>query len=230
MSPTTVSDMAEPDFVLHHRMCKPFTMTSDERLYALYLATRFVVTAGLAGDFVECGVWQGGSVMMMALVLQSLGVTDRDIYLFDTFEGMTPPSDHDVDAAGIAARDLLARGDRTTNEMWAYAPIDAVRANLRRTGYPMDRFKLVPGDVLETLPRHAPDTIALLRLDTDWYESTKHELEQLFPRLAPRGALIIDDYGHFQGARRAIDEYLETLPTPYLMHRIDYTARLILKA
>jgi O-methyltransferase len=223
-------DIVEPDFHLHYRLCQPHTMTQPERLYALFNAVRYVVAAGVPGAFAECGVWKGGSVMMMALVLKSLDVTDRDIYLFDTFEGMTAPTDRDVDWRGVPPAQQLAEGDRARNDAWAWAPLDDVRRNLQLTGYPMERFVFVRGDVRQTLPGRAPDRLALLRLDTDWYESTRHELEQLFPRLQPRGVLIVDDYGHFAGARQAVDEYLSDCPEAYLMHRVDYTARLLVKA
>jgi O-methyltransferase len=185
---------------------------------------------GVEGDFVECGVWKGGSVMMMALVLKALGVTDRNIYLFDTFEGMTPPTNADVDHSGASADALLAKSGRDENHIWAYSPIDEVRLNLEKTGYPMERFIFVRGDVRETIPQQGPDKIAILRLDTDWYESTRHELEGFFPRLEERGVLIIDDYGHWRGASKAVDEYFSAQAVKYLMHRIDYTGRVLMKA
>jgi hypothetical protein len=223
-------ELFEADFVDHAKLCKPLTLTSLERLYALYQAVRFVVSSGIPGDFVECGVWKGGSVMMMARTLMGLGISDRTIHLFDTFEGMTPPTELDVDLNGIRAQDLLDQSDRINSVHWAYSPIEEVRANLARTGYPMERFVFAPGDVSKTLPARAPARIALLRLDTDWYESTRHELEHLFPRLQARGVLIIDDYGHFMGARKAVDEYLSRQTERYLLHRIDYTGRILIKS
>ena len=111
----------------------------------------------------------------------------------------------------------------------AYASLEEVRAAMRSTGYPWVNFVFVPGRVEETLPGTATGEIALLRLDTDWYESTYHELQYLWPRLVTGGVLILDDYGHWQGAKRAVDEYFSrSQPRPEL-HVIDYTARLILK-
>jgi hypothetical protein len=165
----------------------------------------------------------------MAEILALMGDTGRLLYLFDTFEGMTPPPPLDVDLNGNAAADMMNQGPRETNEFWAYASLEDVQANMLRTSYPNEKFVFVKGDVAETLPSRAPEQIALLRLDTDWYESTRHELETLFPRLAPNGVLIIDDYGHFEGARKAVDEYFATLDRPYLMNRVDYTGRLIIK-
>jgi O-methyltransferase len=83
--------------------------------------------------------------------------------------------------------------------------------------------------VEDTLPDQAPERIALLRLDTDWYASTKHELEQLYPRLAEGGVLIVDDYGHYEGARRAVDEYFRAAGEPVLLNRIDFSGRLVIK-
>jgi hypothetical protein len=98
------------------------------------------------------------------------------------------------------------------------------------TGYPSNKIHFIKGPVEETIPRQMPSpSIALLRLDTDWYESTKHELIHLFPRLSAGGILIIDDYGHWAGARQAVDEYFAGLPEKYFFHRIDYSGRLIVK-
>ena len=101
-----------------------------------------------------------------------------------------------------------------------------MRRTVAATGYPMDRERFVPGPVEETLPAAAPETIALLRLDTDWYESTRHELVHLFPRLRPGGVLIVDDYGHWSGAKHSVDEYFSGTGQHILLNRIDYTGRM----
>lgn len=217
-------DIDEKGFRAALELCRPASMTSIERLYALYNAVRYVVAAGLPGAFVECGVWKGGSVMMMACALLELGVTDRDIHLFDTFAGMTAPTAEDVDIDGTSMQALAGQTDA-----WCLAPLDEVKANLDKTGYPSEHFHFAPGDVLETIPSQAPTGIALLRLDTDWYESTRHELEHLFPLLERRGVLLIDDYGHFQGARQAVDEYFARQKEKYFLGRIDYTGRMLIK-
>lgn len=207
---------------------QPFTMTSIERIDALVGAVRHVVGHDVPGDIVECGVWRGGSMMAVARVLQSLGAR-RQIYLFDTFEGMPPPSVHDRDLHGRSAGDLLASSDRRTSDVWACSSLDEVRTNMGKTGYDPALVAFVAGRVEETIPRSAPDRIALLRLDTDWYESTRHEMQHLFPRLSRGGVLIIDDYGHWQGARRAVDEYLAAHRVKLLLNRIDYTGRIAVK-
>jgi O-methyltransferase len=208
----------------------PYTMTSPERILGLANAIRWVQASGIAGDVVECGAWRGGSMMAVAKVLMDQAVTDRDLYLFDTFTGMTAPTaeDRDINGRPAAARFAeLADGDQTSR--WCRAAMATVRTNLARTGYPSDRIHLVPGMVEKTIPAAAPATIALLRLDTDWYASTRHELIHLWPRLVSGGICIIDDYGHWQGSRQAVDEYLAEKDLQVLMHRLDYTARLIVK-
>lgn len=210
---------------------RSFTMTSSERLWSLMNAVRHLVDEGIEGDFVECGVWRGGSVMAMAQELQRLGVTDRKIWLYDTFEGMTAPTDADVEAgSGVSATDMLERtpvGDG--NNVWCVAGRSDVEANVRITGYPFDNFIFVEGDVSRTLTEQVPDRISLLRLDTDWYESTRISLEVLYPRLSVGGVCILDDYGHWQGARKAVDEYFEKSGKRPYMHPIDFSGRVFLK-
>ena len=220
----------EPEFLQLFELCRNETMTSIERMYALYHATGYVLDQ-IPGDFVECGVWRGGSVMLIAYTLLARGCTDRTIWLYDTFNGTLPPGDEDVqEMSGRRAEAILAERPRSEEDpFWAVAPRAVVEANLRRTQYPMDRFRLVTGDLLTTISAEAPANIALLRLDTDWYRSTKHELEQLYPRLSPGGVLIIDDYGYWRGARKATDEYFAAIGDAPLLHRIDYTGRMAVK-
>lgn len=210
----------------------PFTMTSGERLWSLLNAVRYVVREGIRGDFVECGVWRGGSVMAMALQLRDLGALDRRIWLYDTFAGMTDPTTVDVEeSTGVSASDMLAHTPiRDGNNVWCVAGRDDVEANLRVTEYPFENFTIVEGDVVNTLPAHAPSTVALLRLDTDWYESTRTALEVLYPRLAVGGVCILDDYGHWKGARKAVDEYFNTREWHPFMHPIDYSGRIFIKS
>lgn len=206
----------------------PFTMTSVERILALIHATRYVTENGIKGDIVECGVWRGGSMMVVAHVLQRLGDTTRKLYLYDTFEGMPAPSERDKEFDGTPADQLLKATTKNTG-VWCYADKNDVITNLRSTGYPEDNILLVEGKVEDTIPQTLPDSICLLRLDTDWYESTKHELTHLYPQLVKHGVLIIDDYGHWQGAKEATDEYYSQSQIKPFLHRIDYTGRLLIK-
>jgi O-methyltransferase len=221
----------EPEFVDLYALCREQTMTSIERMYALYTATRYVIDNGVPGDFVECGIWRGGSVMMIALTLLRLACPDRVLWLYDTFDGMPPPSDEDIqEMSGRPASGILAEHEKSPDDpFWGLAPRSIVEENMRRTGYPMDRIRIVAGDVLTTVPSEAPAQIALLRLDTDWYASTRHELEHLYPRISRGGVLIVDDYGYWRGARKATDEYFALLHERPLLHRIDYTGRTCVK-
>ena len=212
----------------------PYTMTGVPRLHALVGAVRYCVRRGVAGALAECGVWRGGSVLAMALTLVELGETGRELYLYDTFDGMTAPSEHDVSDFDAPALQTWARAERRGERPWGDVlgaegfDENAVRQLLTSAGYPAERVHVVAGAVEETLPQHAPDALALLRIDTDWYESTRHELEHLYPRLADGGVLIVDDYGHWKGARRAVDEYFSSRPA-LLLSPIDYTGRIAVK-
>jgi hypothetical protein len=212
------------------RAVRPYTMTSAERIYAAIEATRHVVRSGIPGAIVECGVWRGGSTMAMAMTLLDMGVTDRRLYLYDTFAGMSAPTKEDVRHDGMSSRARFERGvlDQNTND-WCRSPLDEVTRNLARTGYPMEMVRLVPGKVEDTIPDTLPGDIALLRLDTDFYASTRHELIHLYPQLHVGGVLIVDDYGYWQGARQAVDEYFAEHEDPPLLNRIDATGRLALR-
>ena len=209
-------------------MVAPFTMTSPERIYALRRAVQYVASSGIAGAIVECGVWRGGSVMAVARTLMDLDRTDYELYLFDTFSGMPAPGELDRDSAGRGAADLLSQS-REDSHVWALSSLEETMEAVYSVGYPRGRIHFIVGPVEETIPSRAPETIALLRLDTDWYESTRHELVHLFPRLVAGGVLILDDYGHWQGARKATDEYLAEQRRRLLLNRIDYTARIGIK-
>lgn len=208
-----------------YERCRPFTMTSIERMYALHQAVDYVAENSISGDVVETGVWRGGSSMMSALTLLAHDSTDRDLWLYDTFEGMTEPTEADRSFDGRSAQEQYeAIPD------WCAASLDDVRTNMRSTGFPMERMHFIEGKVEDTIPAAGvPDSIALLRLDTDWYVSNKHELTNLYPRLVSGGVLIIDDYGHWDGVRRSVDEYFAEQGITGLLNRIDYTGRLLIK-
>ena len=225
---------AEPRFHELYEKCRPYTMTSIERLYALYKSVEYIVSANIPGDFVETGVWRGGSCMLIAETLLTLNERSRRIFLFDTFAGHPQPdTEKDIDIWGNRAIDEWQR-TRTNQDdnhgQWAYASLEEVQANLALTGYPADGLVFVKGMVEETLQGvDARQGFALLRLDTDWYESTKAGLQYLYPRLVSGGVLILDDYGHYKGQQLAVDEYLAATKEPLLLNRIDYSCRLGVK-
>ncbi len=194
---------------------RPRTMTGHWKLFGLILATRYIQAHDIPGDIVECGVWRGGSMQAVALTLLERREQERALHLFDTFEGMPPPTEHDS-SGGVSAQALLDEASRDEH-VWAVAGLDDVRTGMAQTGYPSTLIHFHVGRVEETVPGQAPDRIAILRLDTDWYESTRHELEHLYDRLSPGGVLILDDYGDWDGARKATDEWLAKTRTRLLL-------------
>lgn len=203
------------------KQCQAFTMTSKARLFALNQAVKYIEQLNIPGHIVECGVWRGGSSMMSALSL--LPNTNREIYLYDTFEGMNEPTENDVKITGEEAFETWQGHDKCE------ADLEDVQTNMGCTNYPAQKIHYIKGKVEDTIPQTLPAQIALLRLDTDWYESTYHELTHLYPLLAKGGVLIIDDYGHWQGARKAVDQYFTENNVQILLNRIDYTGRIAIK-
>ncbi len=206
---------------------RPFTQTSPERVFALCEAVKYIVANKIPGDIVECGIWKGGSMMAIARTLVQLADYSRKLYLFDTFEGMTIPTERDISYSDVPASVTLSKQSRDDeSSLWNRIPLAEVKKTLLRVGYSSEKIHFVKGKVEDTLPAEAPESISLLRLDTDWYESTYHELVTLFPRISPGGVLMIDDYGHWKGARQAVDQYIQENQVKILLNRIDYTGRI----
>ena len=227
MVPTDIN--SEYANIIHN--VKPFTMTSFERLNALLSAVDYVCDNKIEGCYVECGVWRGGSTMAAALRFIDRQESQRKLYLYDTFEGMPAPTTYDFSSrSGHAAKKFEQTKITEDSSSWCFADIEDVKTNLATTNYPYKNMNFIKGRVEDTIPANAPDKIAILRLDTDWYASTKHEIENLYPRLVNGGVLIIDDYGHWEGCRKAIDEYfLENNKQTPLLARVDYTGRIGVK-
>lgn len=211
--------------------CRACTMVSKERQIHFFDAVQYVSRAGVPGAIMECGVWRGGGMMMAAFALLDLDTTDRELWLYDTFAGHPQPDQvRDIDIHGNA---LVKQYEKLKTEDgfsdWARVSLADTHANMQSTGYPAERMRFIKGKVEDTVPEQAPQQIAILRLDTDWYESTRHTLEQLFPRLSPGGVLIIDDYGHMRGAQEAADEYFQEHNIHILLNRVDYSCRSAIK-
>lgn len=207
------------------------SMVSDEHLFATILACRHVIEQKIPGDFVECGVYKGGNALIAAALFKAYGVR-RKVWLFDTFLGMTEPTALDKESTtGVAAIEEYSQKDRGDHNDWVFCPIDQVQAHFDAAGLLSDQIVFVQGDVLQTLGNgeHLPDQVSVLRLDTDWYESTRIELEVLYPRLSVGGVLLIDDYGHFSGAQQATDEYFARGTPRPLLNYTDYTGRVGVK-
>lgn len=219
----------DPEFYPIYNSCKKFTMTSIERMYGLYQSVNYIEQNKIPGDIVECGVWKGGSSMLAAITLSKRNSLERSFFLYDTFEGMSRPGEKDIDIKGNKVEanwDAVTKSDK----LFCYSSEEEVTENMKtQTGYPIEKINLIKGKVEETIPVVLPSKIALLRLDTDWYESTYHELKYLYPLLTKGGVLIIDDYGHWKGARDAVDQYFRENKIMPFLQRIDYTGRLFIK-
>ena len=208
------------------RLARQISMQSYERLWALINATKYVALNNIPGDFVECGVYKGGSALVIARTLNRYQVLDRKIYLYDTYEGMTEPKEIDKRISSKTPAINYLNDPAKKDKVLAYASFESVTKILDSLDYPKSNFILIKGDVSETLLKVLPTNIALLRLDTDWYESSLAELEILYPLVVRKGIIIIDDYGHWSGAKQAVDDYLELNKINPLMNYIDYAGRL----
>jgi O-methyltransferase len=200
---------------------RPHTMTSQSRIANLERAVRYLAEHKIGGDIVECGVGAGGSMMAVAYVLQSLSTTDRRILLYDTFKGMARPTAEDISILGKPALRKYERKTKNGESTWHNFPLEDVQANMAQTRYPAAAVSFHPGLVQDTLPANDSEAIALLRLDTNLYESTVVECEQLIPKLVPGGVLIIDDYFRWIGQQKAVDEYLRSSDQRMFLTRID---------
>lgn len=223
------SDLEILRYVIHKR----FTMGSRERVVATINACKHAIQAGIGGDFVECGVWRGGNSIAAKLTFENYG-SDKKVWLFDTFTGMTPPTEHDTTRfSEKSAAERFAEAQTGEHNEWCFASLEDVQANFKSAGADMAGVRFIAGDVTKTLAEedNLPDELCALRLDTDFYDSTKAELEVLYPRLSIGGSLLIDDFGHWDGARRAVEEYLEGLPARArpLLHYTDYSGRMGVK-
>lgn len=195
-----------------------YTLTPKVRRYALIDLLRQVDRNGIEGDVVECGVWRGGNIAIARQVSPQ-----RTCWLYDTFTGMTEPGPEDKRRSGSLASETYHLR-KETNSPWCASSLDETVAALRFLHvYDEDKLKFVVGDVLQTLlvEDNLPKKIALLRLDTDWYKSTKLELEVLYPLVSPGGVLIVDDFSHWAGSGKAVNEYFDP---GFEMEHIDYSA------
>lgn len=194
------------------RAVKPYTMLSYARLSKLADIATELERLPVAGSFVECGVWNGGSAAVMAHAAQG---PHRPVWLFDSWEGLPDAEALDVSFTGEPGEMGMARGS-----------VEAVHEVLfERLRLPRDAIRFVHGWFQETLPdlRGAVGPIALLHMDCDWYESVKCCLEQLYDQVVAGGYVVVDDYGHWEGCRRAVDEFLTARGVTAALTWVDYT-------
>ena len=225
------SDMTKADLKTFE-VSRHYTMTEPKRIFALIRAVKYLICNKIAGAIVECGVGAGGSIVAIARTLRTLGDTERDIYLYDTYAGMPKPGPEDVRCDGIPAMKQFKRAKLSdTASRWCRSPRTKVKSIVKRKSgrYPSSRFKFIKGMIEDTIPEEAPDNIALLLLDTDFYRSTLHGLNHLYPRLQGGGVLMVDDYGYWKGARQAVDEYFTEHGNWPLLNATDYSGRIGVK-
>jgi len=176
---------------------KPFTMTSYPRMECFYDCIVEAVKTDIPGAIVECGVWKGGNAMIAGYLMKELGA-DRDIFLYDTFTGMTEPGEHDIKYDGKKAVDVYHKN-------WHRVSDKTVTNNIMETQY--DGFHIIVGDIMETIPEVMPESVSVIRLDTDWFESTLHELKHFWDIISPGGFLIIDDFNCWKGSQKACKDF-----------------------
>lgn len=208
---------------------RSLSMSEPVALWEFIRAVRHIEARGIPGDIVECGVWRGGHIAIAGILRRELGF-DRRIWAYDTFAGMTAPTEHDQKAVNqVDANAKFADLERGGHNEWCYASIEDVRQNFATLVGADAELKTVKGAVQDTLldPANLPEKIAILRLDTDFYDSTRAEMEILYPRLSPGGVLIVDDYGEWAGARKAVDEYFAGQPV--WLQRVTHTVRMMIK-
>jgi hypothetical protein len=225
-------DISDDFFIGLIEKVSPHSLTFGNGIevpWALYQSIDHIVRNGIPGDIVECGVWSGGSMLLAAHALMHFGDTSRRVYLYDTFSGMPRPDAIDARWDGAPALPTWQHYQQNGRNWCFGGTQDHVRNVVCSSGYPEDKFVFVPGRVEDTLPATRPEKISLLRLDTDFYSSTYHELVHLYPLLSTAGILIIDDYGAFQGARIATDQYIHENKLPLFLSRINVGVRLAVK-
>lgn len=221
----------EPDEVnlILNILKEKVSMASIERLSATLLAAKYISVNNISGAYIECGVWRGGNSIIASYVFEKYN-DQRKCYLFDTYSGMTKPTQDDYSIATMVAASEKYNeniGDGVNN--WCLASLEDVKSNFRKYSISTRNIEFIKGDVMNTIDSHPIDNIAFLRLDTDWYESTKKELESFYSKINRGGVLMIDDYGHWAGSKKAVDEFFDKLGYRPLMHTIDYTGRTVLK-
>jgi O-methyltransferase len=191
-------------------------MCSNARLRGLFRSVNYVIQNRIAGDFVECGCARGGSAALIALTQKRLG-ENRALWLFDTFEGLPAPTlqDPDYEIANLFTGSCSGSLKRVEGLFQRFQVSEAVH--------------LVKGLFQDTLPRAQVQKIALLHIDGDWYESVKVCLENLYDKVVPGGVIQFDDYGYWQGARKAVDEFIAARGITRPLRRLDYSGRSLLK-
>src|SRR6266404_2296528 len=206
------------DQIQERRLTKnvlPYTLAGPERISNLYRLARRIERERISGDVIECGVCNGGTAAVLARSA-SRSRMNRTVWLLDSFKGMPPVTEEDADGpAGDSAESHV--GQEVGNP-------ERVRQVLRKVGAKMDRVRFLPGWFQDTFPSVTATQIAILNIDADWYQSVKLCLETFYDRVVLGGFISVDDYGHWPGCRKAVDEFFNARKLPYKLTQVDYTA------
>ena len=204
---SSFQQIRDEEFWARYDIAKQYSMLQVTGFYDLYQSMRYIKTNAIPGDLIECGCFLGGSSIFICMMRTLFGLEDRTLHVFDTFAGFPPGSED-------KRKGVPTKGPQYQNFF------DSVKANFDAT-VGTERVVFHQGPVEETLEGFAPGPLALVRLDTDFYPSTRKELEVLYPLLSDEGVLIVDDYGQYEGSRTATDEYLAKLTKKPLLTHID---------
>ena len=228
-SPIELSD--EENKIVNYVRSNDLSMCSTNNLYTTAIAAKYIAQNNIIGDFVECGVFRGGNAIIAAKIFK-LYKSENKVYLFDTFTGMSEPGQHDIKTSTKSpAQKKYSDSKKEGYNSWAYASIEEVKENFKKLSLLDSNVIFIKGKVEDTLiqANQLPNAICFLRLDTDWYESTKMELEILYEKLIPGGILVIDDYANWNGVKKAVDEFFKKLEPPIFFTLIDEGARIGVK-
>nr|CRH05955.1 putative Macrocin-O-methyltransferase [Candidatus Magnetococcus massalia] len=209
--------MAQDEFSHFYQKIHGYTYCCNTRLRALYDALHTIEAQKVKGDVVECGTARGGSAALMGLTLTSLG-SERSLWLYDSFEGIPAPTqnDPDLEIAQHYAGDFQGELDQ----------VQALFSQLKIEG----RTEFVKGLFDETLPAAQVEQIALLHIDGDWYDSIMITLESLYDRVSIGGVIQLDDYGYWEGARKAVHDFMDRYGLDDPLVVVDYEGRQWIKS
>jgi O-methyltransferase len=225
----------KPSHADTYNKVKDHTMMTSQRVVAICNAVDYLTENNIEGDIVACGVWRGGAVMTAIDTLKKANSTSRDIYVYDTFEGMTTPGhEYDLKTGGNSGvgktAEELYKNATASDLVFCYSAIDEVKQNIEQFGYPRQKVHYIKGMVEDTIPATLPKKIAFLYFSISFYKSVLHTLEHLYPLIASGGVILISDYGDWEGTKKAVDEYIENNKVKLLLNRIDQTGRIGVKS
>jgi O-methyltransferase len=224
--------LSKRDILSIYNHIEGHTLASPYGIMSLIQSVEYILENNIPGALLECGVFVGGNIQAMIKVLKILGHYDRDIWAYDTFSGMPKPQEIDIEFKTGPAIILWEKNKFANSEVssrWVRYTLRKVMEQITPLEYPAERLHFIKGMVEKTVPKHLPGQIALARFDTDFYSSTKHEFEHIYPRVSSGGIIFVDDYGAFLGSKTATDEYIKENNLNLHLEIVDSHIRRIVK-